>query len=357
MAPILSGNSSISSFSAVTVRRPAFVMGMLLAGELVTRLAFFGPAAVLHPGRYSPEGAGQVHMVMPLADRTIGYRLRPLRTAYQAGVRLSTNRHGFRERNVPLKKPEGVIRLAVLGASFTMGGGVPDEQIYSRQLQRLFEASAPGRYQVLNFAVAGYNHLQMAASYEAFVKPFEPDVVLVPVQYGELDDTVPAQFAFPDKTVWDFFRRLVHNVSFLHRFVQVSLRSWLARRGAIDWHSRGRDGPREDVIRVEQVLSEFVARRAAERIPVVLVSLQRVRELPVEQAWHRDRLAQWVSNTPWSYLIDTHPALRGRVSVQDRIYPGDDHPNARVHRLYAEVIYRELLPILAAALPQEAHGE
>ncbi len=58
-------------------------------------------------------------------------------------------------------------------------------------------------------------------------------------------------------------------------------------------------------------------------------------------------LKELTKNIPGIYYGDLYPPLAGKISINDAIYPGEGHPNARVHKLYAEAIFDILVPILS----------
>jgi len=103
-------------------------------------------------------------------DRRWLYGLRPgadVRIQAPVDVRYRINDGGFRDRNHPLRKPQGVFRIVALGDSVTFGYGVEEEESYSKQLEAIFaRRSAPPRVEVLNFGVGGYNAYNEAALFE-----------------------------------------------------------------------------------------------------------------------------------------------------------------------------------------------
>lgn len=227
-----------------------------------------------------------------------------------------------------------------------MGSGVADAEVYSAQLAELLDHQAPGHYEVINASVGGYSATQVFALYDHDVAKYKPDLILFPVFYSgyqALDDGVPATYAslaswFP---TWTDMRGYLLD-SFLYQGLRESARTWLNPLLSVDWLVRGRPvPPRQET--TSDALARFVAARHAEGIPVCLLALHRINEAPPEtDAAYRQRLEQWVREHPGSCLIDTIPGLRGKIDGSDRIYWGDNHPNARVHRLYAEEIARFL---------------
>jgi D-alanyl-lipoteichoic acid acyltransferase DltB (MBOAT superfamily) len=121
-------------------------------------------------------------------DDCRGYVLRgSQRTMFKRAL-LTTNEWGMRDKAYTKAKPAGVFRIALLGASPEMGSGVADGENYESVLEEMLNRERPGgptlRYEVLNFAVAGYGVVQEAAKLEREIFEFEPDVVLVAAHDG-----------------------------------------------------------------------------------------------------------------------------------------------------------------------------
>ena len=322
------------------------VIGCFLAAEVATRVALFGTDTLVHPLRYSPRSNTLTNLVIPNADPALTYRLNPGIHSYFKGRPFSINANGFRGKALATAKPPGVFRIASLGASITMGAGVADAEVYSAQLGDLLDKQAPGRFEVINASVGGYSATQIFALYDQDVAKYKPDLILFPVFYSgyqALDDVVPATYAplaswFP---AWTDLRGYLLD-SFFYQGMRESARTWLNPFLSPDWLVRGRpvDGKQETT---SDALARFVEQRHAEGIPVCLLALHRINEeSPPTDAVYRQRLEHWVRAHPGTCLIDTIPGLRGKIAGSDRIYWGDNHPNARVHRLYAEEIARFL---------------
>lgn len=96
---------------------------------------------------------------------------RQRREEFEYAIRV--NRHGMRQREINLEKPEGVRRVAVLGDSFVWGIGVSDEERLTERLEERLSAS-----EVLNFGVSGYGPVQYHLMLER-VAAFAPDVVVL----------------------------------------------------------------------------------------------------------------------------------------------------------------------------------
>lgn len=348
--------------SQLNVLRASLTIVLIVAGflaaEMATRVALFGLDALVHPLRYSPRPNTLTDLAAPNADPVLTYRLNPGARGYFKGQRFSVNDDGFRGGPVAPAKPAGVFRIASLGASITMGAGVADQEVYSAALAELLNGVVPGRFEVINASVGGYSARQIAVLYDQHVAKYRPDLVLFPVFYSgyqALDDAVPVSYPplqsfVPART--DLRGYLLD--SFLYQGLRETARAWLNSRLAVDWPVRGRPVPKAPPTIADE-LAKFVAQRHAEGVPVCLLVLHRINEEPPpSDARYRHRIEEWVHAHPGSCLIDTVPALRGEVGIDDRVYWGDNHPNARVHGLYAKEIFRALTN--AGLLPGDRPG-
>jgi D-alanyl-lipoteichoic acid acyltransferase DltB (MBOAT superfamily) len=114
-----------------------------------------------------------------VTDDVRSYELRPDVNFTFLRVPFSTNRWGMRDRDYPLQKPPGVLRIAVTGASISMGWGIADGQDYCSLLEELLSQGRPDgpRIEVLNFSCAGYGPVSRLATLESKVSAFDPDIV------------------------------------------------------------------------------------------------------------------------------------------------------------------------------------
>lgn len=92
---------------------------------------------------------------------------------------VTVNALGFRGPQRSRKKGRGVFRIICVGGSNVYGAGLDDHQTWPAQLQRRLDASAPGRYEVWNLGVSGYNNLQLSAMAAEALERYEPDLLIL----------------------------------------------------------------------------------------------------------------------------------------------------------------------------------
>jgi lysophospholipase L1-like esterase len=98
---------------------------------------------------------------------------------YRKGL-TSHNSLGYRNNEFPLKKPDGVYRIAVLGGSSTYDVAIEDNAAtFTAQLEKqLREQYGYKNVQVINAGVPGYNSWEMLVNLEFRVLDLDPDLVI-----------------------------------------------------------------------------------------------------------------------------------------------------------------------------------
>jgi hypothetical protein len=120
----------------------------------------------------------------PLPDGDfLQFELKPNIDKTLFGHPFCTNRHGMRDREYSVEKPEGAYRIALLGSSIDMGWGISAGDTYVKQLEEWLNVHAAKRgltrrFEVLNFAVAAYSPLQRLEAFRRKVRAFQPDLVI-----------------------------------------------------------------------------------------------------------------------------------------------------------------------------------
>jgi len=104
------------------------------------------------------------------------------------------NKHGYRDYEYSLKKPEGIFRILVLGDSQTFGQGINDlKDIWVKKLESQLQKNGSNEsIEVLNISGPGWNsdtHL-----YELFKNGFKFNPDLVILAYGLNDIPFPISF-------------------------------------------------------------------------------------------------------------------------------------------------------------------
>ena len=103
-----------------------------------------------------------------------GFRNRP-NSQFQKWV---INGHGFRGKDVNIKKNEGVVRIIIIGASETFGLYEDSGKEYPAQIQSYLDNYKKNKYEVINAAVPGISPPRLKHLYENLIQELKPDIVV-----------------------------------------------------------------------------------------------------------------------------------------------------------------------------------
>ena len=337
----------------------------LMAAEGALRLAGYAPASFQHTNRIAnrgrsllldcypsnPRGYFDVDLRDPATlEKYRGLGLARLdeaarHTPYAVERRYSAQQ--FRSPEIGPHRP-GVVRVAVIGDSFTEGMGVKEEDTYARVLHRLLNTGADaGHWEVFNCGRRGYDFPAIHDLFET-VLALEPDVVV----YGMvLNDAVRSE-AFQARQAYlnDWIldrgrmvrdeddRRLDPLDLRLSAFVRDRVESYRVGRDTTRWY-RDMYGPpnREGWERTQAYLRDMNSKTGARggRFLVaswpLLVGLQdRYPFADVSETIGRFCLSSGIARQ------DLLSALYGRPDESLWVHPVDHHPNETAHRLVGE---------------------
>lgn len=111
----------------------------------------------------------------------VNYELKPSIAGKFKGARLQTNQWGMHDDEYSRKRPPGCYRIAILGSSNVMASGVTRDEDFETLVENRLNRENSGKpyssYEILNFAVAGYNPLSQIWVLKEKVLDFEPDAV------------------------------------------------------------------------------------------------------------------------------------------------------------------------------------
>lgn len=307
------------------------------------------------------------------ADRI--YELIPGAQGRFTGQPLVINAHGFRDAERETAKPDGVLRVAVLGDSVAFGWAVAQEERFTERLEALLNdaALAAGlalRFEVLNFAVPGYNTAMELATLESAVLDYSPDVVVLSVVGN--DHELP-NFVRIEPEVWSlrtsFIYEAIRDVA-VGRKVGDTARGaagGIAQTGGVGPGRRVRGTDPERIPpeyrhllgweMVERSMQRFAEVCAEHEIPVIAFLFTPFplgcrgptgQSIPAEDMDVWAHFAQAAGLT----VVDPRPALTnlvreagGRCAVLWAA-PDDIHPNPRVHSLLAAELFPVAAPLL-----------
>lgn len=124
------------------------------------------------------------------ADEWTGFALRPGASGWQTDEGkgwVEINKFGMRDKERSKKKPEGTLRIAVLGDSYAEARQVALEDAFPQVMERAFgecELKKVPNVEVLNFGVSGFGTAQELLHLQHKVWEFEPDLIVLAFTTG-----------------------------------------------------------------------------------------------------------------------------------------------------------------------------
>jgi hypothetical protein len=260
---------------------------------------------------------------------------------------LKTNRWGFRDRDYEMEKPDETYRIAVLGASITMGSGIENDETFESIAERELNARhgflGHDRVELLNFSMAGYSVLQSMRALDVKALGFDPDMILCVVHVNE------------DVMVRRALRAAISQGRALgYPWLEDVVRRSGARRGMSQ-------------VKIEQRLEPFmpeimegsmrtIAGAALENgIVPVLLYVPLTHEDPMRSARRRHGLLEMAERAGFR-VLSVEDAFRGQDPKSLAVAPWDNHPNSFAHRLIAERVVEVLEAEQAALVPETAES-
>ena len=170
----------------------------LALGEAIVRVFDLGP-------RVNAVSKGNYQLSR---NPVLQYELVP--HSSDAGSRISAL--GLRDREYGALKPQGVLRVLVVGDSIAYGFGVEQSEALSEQLEGLlanYRVPEVTRFEVLNLGVTGYNALQVAENLRVRGLPLQPDLIVYvyclndPQAYSFELEALRAQLGSAERGYWD----------------------------------------------------------------------------------------------------------------------------------------------------------
>jgi lysophospholipase L1-like esterase len=267
---------------------------------------------------------------------TLGWDLLPNWEGEIKTTKVSTNSFGMRDDEFPLEKPDGNIRILVIGDSFTFGLGVDQSTCYSEQLEQILNRQeSEFIYSVLNGGVGGYNTEQEMKWLKEKGLAFEPDVVIVGFV---LNDVIYRGIYNAELQPWPIqllWRTATYNV--LSNIITSSrVESDVFKRSVETTKKLTEDSRKIDELWLEcfDHIEEMKYLTDQSDIPLVIVLFPWPNQLqtdtgdPIPQA----RLIQHLQKLG-IYYIDLLPAYQ---RVKNGLYQqGDNHPSVKGHEVAA----------------------
>lgn len=106
------------------------------------------------------------------------------------GKKILVNSMGMRDREYALQKPPDTVRVALLGSSLAMGWGVENsetfESLVEDRLNRELSPKTGKHYEILSFAVNGYDQVSQVLVLNEKVVRWKPDMMLLLAHFEDI---------------------------------------------------------------------------------------------------------------------------------------------------------------------------
>ncbi len=266
-------------------------------------------------------------------DDVLRYELRPLAEDTLFGAAFKVNRWGMRDRDYEREKPASTFRIAMIGASYVVGGGVEQDETFEAlieaRLNRELQEGPYDRVESLNFAVGGYDPVRTLVDVRRRVLAFEPDLVCYVVHAND---------------GWRLGQNLATVVEDGKNVSDVEVQTVLVEAGV------EKDMPREEIVRRLSPLTPGLLQRSyagmselfrRDGIEHVAFVLPRVIDAGDEGAGGRHRAARQLRDAGFE-TYDLWDVYGSVPTASLWLGPWDEHPNVLGHQLIADRIYHEL---------------
>jgi hypothetical protein len=351
----------------------------LLAAEGIVRLAHYlredrRPLDVQLRGAQAPSSMQSLRLgeiVQPSRYAGIVYELKPNVRGRFMGQPLLINSQGLRDYEYTRRKEPGTFRIVGVGDSSLFGWGVPIEDGGLKVLERrLNEKSRARKFEVINFAVPGYNTAMEAETFVQKCLEYAPDLVLLNFNTNDYD--VPNFMRLPRDLATlrtSYLFELAYSVyegvmavereqlgvfDFNHRTIAEDQAARLDEDPALPDEYRYMVGAK-GVVRALERLAAAARERA---IPFVVFD---VKPQPgFDPKYVRDELRdgqrellERQSQRLGFYFLNTYPYfmnyLKQHPDANFAVSPVDGHPNTLAHSINAQalsdyLVAHQLLP-------------
>ena len=249
------------------------------------------------------------------------------------------------DKEYPVDKPSGVIRIALLGDSISMGGGIRPNETLCARLERGLNARAEAgvRYEVMNFAVAGYTAAMQLEQFTSRALAYDPDHVLVALTSLSITQDVRQFYTDRKSATVRIMEQLPGGLGRERPFARRS-RELFEDAGVSKPPSRLKVFDEDRFAADRRLYLRTLLRRFLNvggndqgRITIIYLPAMRAAEdrSPVKGEIEASAAEAGVP------FLDVSPPFRARHAMFQAV-PGDPHPNSEAHRIFAEQLLGRL---------------
>ncbi len=292
-------------------------------------------------------------LIQPSPFPDVVYDLKPHLEGIFQGKPVQTNSMGMRDKEYPLAKPPNTFRIVGLGDSVMFGWGVSESESYLEIVEQELNKNGVSdkKFEVLNFAVPGYNTAMEVATFERKAIAFDPDLVVI--HFVRNDSEVPLFMSRPKDP---FTLRRLYLLEFFaksyRQLVKKNSDSLLGsaltgldradRWDVIDQYRYmiGQDGVRVAMGKLGRLVNE-------RKIPVIVIvssaseKMKRVIREKIVPRWgfHLVEIQPYVNTYAKEHNIPDTEEDRTKAF---RLSAADHHPNVLGHQIYSVALLEQI---------------
>ena len=270
------------------------------------------------------------------ANPLIGHGHRPGRAELLMGVDVTINSKGLREREISYARSPGVLRLLMLGDSFTEGWGVAFEDTFSKRIERLYAAKGIAA-ETINAGVGNYNTVMEVNYFLAEGWKYRPDVVVLNFVPNDAE-------AIPPHATPNALMDACYICVFLFGRADLLLREASLRP---DWKAYYRalygDGSSAGWRDAKAALAALAAYAHAHEIKLLVAHLPELHALAPYPFQDITDLLHAAAKQNGAAFVDVLPQLQSEPPSRLWVSPSDPHPNSRAHELIASALFAKLV--------------
>jgi lysophospholipase L1-like esterase len=277
--------------------------------------------------------ARDVKVVDP--DPLIGHRHGPNRQSRLMGVDVVTNSRGLRDREYAFEKPIGVLRIVMLGDSFTEGWGTPEQETFSKRIERLY-AERNIKAEAINTGVGNWNTVQEVEYFLSDAYRYNPDIVVLNFVFN---DAEPVSQERPPSLL---MRHCYSCIFLIGRYDALRRRFF----GGGDWvaYYLGLfgDGTTPGWLAAKAAIKRLADYCKQHGVKLVIANHPELHDV---QNYRFRPITDFIRGTAaenGAVFVDLLPYLRDQEPASLWVTPPDPHPNGLAHKLIAEGLFKTL---------------
>ncbi len=286
------------------------------------------------------------------SDPKIGHEHGPNRDAQLMGVRVETNSKGQRDREIPYERTPGVLRIAMIGDSLTMGWGVPFESLFSKRIERLYERAGV-KAEVVNLGVGNWNTVQEVEHFLTKDYRYNPDIIVLNYFVNDAEPT-PAKRKAPS-----WLLRHCYSCVFFKGRLDTLLREITTRQNWADYYLGLYDGGKSPGwLAAKAAIKRLADYCKKNDIKLLIAHLPELHDVQNYHFGQVTELVRQAANENGVAFVDLLPNLQFQASEDLWVTPPDPHPNAFANELIAAGLFNALQKIdtPTAEGPQKGAG-